>query len=231
MIKLIKGDCLVEMQNIPDKSIDAIVTDPPYKLIAGGVTGKLSKRITGTCLNYESENTKNGNGNFKINTVKFSEWLPYCFRLLKDGGHFYVMVNDRNLQEMLNETEKVGFKVLNVLVWNKHNAMPNHWYMKNAEFIIMLRKGTAVYINNQGSKQCMQFNNVRDKVHPTEKPLELMQTLIENSTSENGIVLDPFMGSGTTGVAAYNLNRSFIGIEMDEKYFEIAQKRIQDLYL
>jgi site-specific DNA-methyltransferase (adenine-specific) len=101
--------------------------------------------------------------------------------------------------------------------------------MKNAEFIIMLRKGKANYINNQESKQCMQFSNVKNKIHPTEKPILLFENLIKNSTLENQIVLDPFMGSGTTGVACKNLNRNFIGIEMDENYFEIAKARIESI--
>lgn len=226
--KIFNEDCLIGMKRIPDKSIDCICTDPPYKLIAGGVTGKLSKKITGICLDYTNVNTKNGNGNFKINTLKFSEWIPECFRILKNDTHCYIMVNDRNLQEMLNETQKVGFKLLNVLVWNKNNAMPNHWYMKNAEFIIMLRKGKANYINNQGSKQCMQFDNVKNKIHPTEKPIALFEKLIQNSTLENQIVFDPFIGGGTTALAAKNINRKYIGFELDKTYFDIAQKRIQD---
>lgn len=227
-IKLLKGDCLEFMKDIPDNSIDLIVTDPPYKLVAGGVTGKLSKRITGVCLDHNSIDTKNGNGNFKINNIKFSEWLPDCYRVLKDGGHCYIMVNDRNMQQLLNETETSGFKLLNILVWNKNNAMPNHWYMKNAEFILFLRKGIAKYINNQGSKQCMYFNNIKSKLHPTEKPVELMSNFIENSTKIGDTVLDPFMGSGTTGIACLNTNRRFIGIEKDDKYFEIASNRIKN---
>ena len=226
-IKLLKGDCLELMKDIPDNSIDLIVTDPPYKLVAGGVTGKLSKRITGVCLDHNSIDTKNGNGNFKINNIKFSEWLPDCYRVLKDGGHCYIMVNDRNMQQLLNETETSGFKLLNILVWNKNNAMPNHWYMKNAEFILFLRKGIAKYINNQGSKQCMYFNNIKSKLHPTEKPVELMSNFIENSTKIGDTVLDPFMGSGTTAIACINTGRNFIDFELDKHYCDIANERIR----
>ena len=227
-IELIHGDCLVEMKKIPDDSIDCFISDVPYKLTQGGVTGKISAKITGVALNFKNKNTKNGNGNFKHNDIKFSDWLPDIFRVLKDKSHCYVMVNDRNLQELLNEATKSKFKLLNVLVWNKNNAMPNHWYMKNAEFIVMLRKGGAKYINNQGTKQIIQVNNVRNKQHPTEKPIDLMKILIENSTNENDIVLDPFMGSGSTGVACVNTNRNFIGIEMDDNYFKIASERIKN---
>lgn len=227
-VELIHGDCLVEMKKIPDDSIDCFISDVPYKLTQGGVTGKLSAKITGIALNFENKNTKNGNGNFKHNDIKFSDWLPNIFRVLKDKSHCYVMVNDRNLQELLNEATKSKFKLLNILVWNKNNAMPNHWYMKNAEFIVMLRKGGAKYINNQGTKQIIQVNNVKNKQHPTEKPIDLMKILIENSTNENDIVLDSFMGSGSTGVACINTNRNFIGIELDDNYFKIASERINN---
>ena len=217
-------DCLNALLNIPKESIDLFVTDPPYKLISGGVTGKLSKKITGVTLNHNNIDTKNGNGNFKHNDIKFSQWLPLVYRTLKDKAHAYIMVNDRNLQEMLNEGQKAGFKLLNVLVWNKNNAMPNHWYMKNAEFIVMFRKGGARYINNQGSKQVMQFDNVKDKIHPTQKPVELIATFILNSSNENDVVLDCFSGAGTTCQVASILNRKYIGIEIDSKYANLLMK-------
>lgn len=222
---LFQGDCLDIMPLIPDNSVDCFVSDVPYKLVQGGVTGKLSAKITGVALNFENKNTKNGNGNFNHNEIKFSEWLPNVFRILKDKSHCYIMVNDRNLQELLNEATKCKFKLLNVLVWNKNNAMPNHWYMKNAEFIIMLRKGGAKYINNQGEKQIIQIDNVRKKQHPTEKPTDLMKILIGNSTNENDVVLDSFMGTGATCLAAKELNRKYIGIEKEPKYYEIACRR------
>jgi len=223
---LFNADCMDILPLIPDNSLDCFVSDVPYKLVQGGVTGKLSAKITGVALNFENKNTKNGNGNFDHNEIKFSEWLPNVFRILKDKSHCYIMVNDRNLQELLNEATKSKFKLLNVLVWNKNNAMPNHWYMKNAEFIVMLRKGGAKYINKQGTKQIIQIDNVSKKSHPTEKPINLMKILIENSTNENDIIIDTFMGSGTTCLAAKELNRKFIGIEKEVKYYELAVARV-----
>ena len=223
---LFNADCMDIMPLIPDNSIDCFVSDVPYKLVQGGVTGKLSAKITGVALNFENKNTKNGNGNFNHNEIKFSEWLPNIFRILKDKSHCYIMVNDRNLQELLNEATKSKFKLLNVLVWNKNNAMPNHWYMKNAEFIVMLRKGGAKYINNQGTKQIIQIDNVSNKQHPTEKPINLMKILIQNSTNENDVIIDAFMGTGATCLAAKELNRKFIGIEKEVKYYELAVARV-----
>ena len=100
--------------------------------------------------------------------------------------------------------------------------------MKNCEYVLFLRKGDTKYINNIGkSKTVHQFNNIiGNKVHPTEKPVDLLKFYITNSSNVGDVVLDPFMGSGSTGVACINTGRYFIGIELDEKYFNIAKERI-----
>ena len=166
---------------------------------------------------------------FKHNDIKFSEFLPSLYRILKDDSHCYLMVNGRNLKELWQVANNCGFKYQNLLVWNKGNATPNKWYMNACEFILFLRKGKAKNINNLGSKTIITVPNVRNKMHPTEKPVELMSILVENSSNENDVVLDPFMGSGSTGVACLNTNRNFIGIELDKTYFDIAQNRINKI--
>ena len=231
--KLYNMDCLEGMKLIPDNIIDLVVTDPPYKIISGGVTIQPNKNEPKGIFNRRdkrkdrSDNARNGKM-FNENDIKFSDWLPEIFRILKDATHFYVMCNDRNMQEMLNESKKVGFKLVNILVWKKNNCTPNRYYMKNAEFVLLFRKGKAITINNVGTKQCLEINNIiGNKQHPTEKPIELMKTYIENSSIENQIVLDPFMGSGTTAIAAMNTKRNFIGFELDKDYCDIANKRIE----
>ena len=222
MVQLYKGDCLEVMKGLKTESIDLIVTDPPYKIITGGDSnGKNSIRPKGIL---------SGNRELMKFIPKFSEWLPECYRVLKNGTHAYFMINSTNLTEMLVEVEKVGFKVHNVLIWKKNNCTPSQFYMKNCEYIIFCRKRKAKYINNMGgSKTVHDFNNiVGNKVHPTEKPVGLMSVYVENSSNENDTVLDPFMGSGSTGVACVNTFRKFIGIEMDENYFNIAEKRIEE---
>jgi site-specific DNA-methyltransferase (adenine-specific) len=219
-IDLKMGDALEILRTIPSESIDCVVTDPPYKIITGGDSnGKNSIRPKGIL----KENRE------LMRTVpKFSEWLPELFRVLKDGTQNYVMVNSSNLLKMANEIEKAGFKIQNFLVWQKNNCTPSQFYMKNCEYTIFFRKGKSKYINDiGGSKTVHSFDNIiGNKVHTTEKPLDLMEFYINNSTNENEIVLDPFMGSGTTGVACKNLNRKFIGIEMQEDYFNIASGRV-----
>lgn len=101
--------------------------------------------------------------------------------------------------------------------------------MKNCEYVLFLRKGKAKPINNIGSKTVHQINNIiGNKQHPTEKPIELIKLYIENSSNEKDTVLDPFMGAGSTGLACKELNRNFIGIELDKQYFDIAKKRIEE---
>lgn len=219
-MKLIQGDCLEVMKDIADESIDLVVTDPPYKLIQGGCTNR-AVTFHGTANNELKAGTI-----FKHNDIDFKDWLPIVYDKLKNNTHCYIMCNDRNIKELLIEAEKSRFNLLNILVWGKSRHSPNKWYMKNCEFIVMLRKGKAKKINNMGTKQLILVNNVDKKIHPSEKPVKLMQILIENSSHENELVLDPFMGSGSTGVACKTIDRDFIGIELDEKYFEISKERI-----
>lgn len=212
------------MKNIPDGSVDLVVTDPPYKTITGGDSdGKNSTRPKGML-----------SGNRKLfahqNNIKPSQWIPELFRVLKEGSHCYIFTNHLNMKDMLIESEKAGFKLHNILVWEKNNCTPSQFYMKNCEYILFLRKGKAKWIRNiGGSKTVHQFQNIiGKKVHPTEKPVELMQYYVENSSSDGELVLDPFMGSGPTGVACLNSDRDFIGIELDEEYFRIAKDRIEN---
>ena len=223
MIDLRQGDCLELMKYIPDESIDLLVTDPPYKIVQGGCTNK-AVRLKGS----NQEQLKKGTL-FNNNSIKFNEWIPEVYRVLKNNSHCYIMSNDRNINELLNICEKVGFKLLNILVWGKSKHSPNRYYLKNCEFIVFLRKGKAKNINNMGTKQLLLIDNVENKKHPSEKPIKLMEILIKNSSNEQDKVLDPFMGSGSTGVACVNTNRNFIGIELDENYFNIAKERINSI--
>lgn len=165
---------------------------------------------------------------FKHNDIKFSDWLPEVYRVLKKDTHCYIYISARNLKELQTEAEKVGFKFQQLIVWKKNNVTPNKFYLNNYELILMLRKGKAKFINNMGTKNVIEIENVRNKTHPTEKPVELNKILIENSSDKSETILDLFMGTGSCGVACKELNRNFIGIEIDEKYFNIAKERIEN---
>jgi site-specific DNA-methyltransferase (adenine-specific) len=194
--KIICFDCLKVMRHIPDGVIDLIVTDPPYKTISGGSEKGLAYRYKGSILE------KNDGKIFSNNNIEIDKYASELFRILKPQSHFYIMTNNINLQNVLNVCTNSGFKFHNLLVWKKNNFTANRWYMKNLEYILFFRKGTAKAINNMSSSQTIEVDNILgNKIHPTEKPVKLMQIMIENSSNENDIILDPFVGSGTTALA------------------------------
>ena len=218
--ELYQGDCLEIMPHL--RKVDAVVTDPPYLLESGGMTnpdmrGKLSK-------------SRYDNGGVIVPTpVKWSDFMRPIYDAL-GSGHAYIMCNNRHVENALVEARRAGFRFHNLLVWDKGTAMPNRWYMKNCEFTCFLFKGKAQAINDCGSKQLLRSPNVLNAQHPTEKPAPLVSVYIKNSTTRQNTVLDPFMGSGTTGVACVKLGRKFIGIELEPKYFDIACQRIENAY-
>ena len=232
--KIYNMDCMEGMKQFPDKSIDLVVTDPPYKIVQGGCSNKaVTINACGGILNKHNGNNielvKKGKI-FNHNEIQFNEWLPEIYRVLKDNSHCYIMINGRNLAELQMEAEKVGFRFHNIIAWDKGNATPNKWYMQRLEFILFLFKGEAKNINNMGTTTLLQVPNIKrgTKLHPTEKPVDLMKVLIENSSNEGDLILDPFMGVGSTALACKELNRQFIGFELDKHYCELAEKRISN---
>jgi len=230
--KIYNMDCMEGMKQFPDKSIDLVVTDPPYKIVQGGCSNKaVTINACGGILNkHDGDNielVKKGKI-FNHNEIQFNEWLPEIYRVLKDNSHCYIMINGRNLSKLQMEAEKVGFEFHNIIGWDKGNATPNKWYMQRLEFILFLFKGEAKNINNMGTTTLLQVPNIKrgTKLHPTEKPVDLMKVLIENSSNEGDLILDPFMGAGSTALACKELNRNFIGFEIDKHYHSIAEKRL-----
>jgi len=222
--QIINCDCLEGMKLIPDKSVDCIFSDIPYLCSQGGCNG---------WLKYGEKNNpeklallKNGKI-FENNNILPQSYLPDLFRILKDQGHIYLMTNSIHLSEIETEMKKQGFLTNNILVMIKNNAVINQWYMKNCEFTIFSRKGGAKPLNNCSIKTAIKITMPSDKQHETQKPLSYVQTLIENSTQEGNIILDPFMGSWTTARACKDLGRNFIGFEISEKYCKIGEERLR----
>jgi site-specific DNA-methyltransferase (adenine-specific) len=220
MTDLILGDAIATMASMKAASVDLILTDPPFKVISGGSNiGADDGRPTGILA-------KNDGKIFKHNSIKPADYLAECYRVLRTGRDAYFMTNNITLCEMLNAAEDVGFKFHGMLPWIKNNCTPSRWYMKDTEIVLYFYKPPARPINNPGDKQSFECDNPRGKMHPTEKPVELMQRYVGNSTKPGWKVLDPFMGSGTTGVACQNIGRRFVGIEIDSDYYNVAKKRL-----
>lgn len=222
--KLICGECVEQLKLLDDNSIDLIVTDPPYKTTsrgnAGNSGGMLQKSIN-----------KKGQV-FAYNNIDCSEYAPEFYRVLKDGSHCYVMTNHVNLIKMLNTFTNCGFHFIKCLIWDKGNKIMGQYYMSQFEYIMFFRKGKGIKINHCGTSDILSYPNIKTKdengnnLHDTEKNVDLMEVLVNNSSKEGEIVLDPFMGIGSTGIAAIRNNRKFIGIEIDKKYYDVAVQRI-----
>lgn len=233
-------DCRIGLAELPNESIDCIVTDCPYLIVGGGCSegtyrtkngnrqpsGIMNRQKTPIHCDENTDNVRAGKM-FKHNEIKFEEWLSECYRVLKEGTHCYVMINGRNLKDLQQAAEDAGFVYQNLLAWKKQNATPNRYYLQCLEFILMLRKGAARNVNDMGISNCLSVPNIiGNKRHPTEKPIALMQVMIEQSTNKGDIVLDPFAGSGSTLVAAKRAERNFIGFEIDPKFYDVANKRL-----
>ncbi len=217
---LYHGDALEILPTL--YQVDLICCDPPYKLTSGGKnTGEMGGVFT-TGGEYEND------GALVDCDIEWGDFMHPCFKALKMPAQAYFMSNNRNVQAMLNAAETAGFHFHNLLVWDKITATPNRWYMKNLEFTGFFSKGKAFYINDCSAKQLIKCPQIDVSDHPTQKPVSLMRHYIDNSSQPGQTVLDPFMGSGTTGVAAIQSGRKFIGIEKNEKFFNMAVERLRE---
>lgn len=237
MIDLRNGDCLELMQDIPDKSIDAIICDLPY-----GITQSKWDVIIPFDKLWEQYNRiiKPNGAVVLFGNEPFSSAL----RMSNITNYKYDWVwNKKNKTGILNCKKRPLKQFENIMVfYNKqsvYNPQMTKGKFRNKK--ITTKKVFDAYgdLNNEVDNyndeyypsNILEFSNAGNmsgKLHPTQKPVELMEYLIKTYTNENGIVLDNTMGSGTTGVACVNTNRGFIGIELDDKYFEIAERRIND---
>jgi len=220
-VSLYLGDCREILPTLG--KADLVVTDPPYLLTSGGDT--VSRRSLGGWLGGAAYGN---NGKPVACEISWPEIMQLLFAALKDDSDAYVMANDKNVNQALNAAALADFGFHNLLVWDKRNAVANRWYMKNCEFVLYLWKGKAKAIRFPGSAQLCSIPNRPDAEHPTSKPAELMAHFIANSSEVGATILDPFMGVGSTGVAAARRARGFVGIEIEKEYFEIACRRISD---
>lgn len=223
--KIYNMDCLEGMKNIKSGSIDLIVTDPPYRTTSRGSAGNSGGML-------QKEINKSGKV-FKHNDINIKDYANELFRVLKDGSHLYIMTNHVNLKSFLDELEKAGFSFIKSLIWDKGNKITGQYYMSQFEYILFFRKGKGVKINNCGTSDIIIVKNKKTKIngknaHDTEKPVKLMEILIENSSKENQVVLDPFMGYGATAIACLNTNRNYIGFEIDTHYYKLSEQRLEN---
>ena len=232
-ITLKNGDCLKVLKKLKAKSVDMIFADPPYNLSGKThLTVKSGKPVQGF----------KGDWDVVKDNAKFSEeWVAECIRVLKDDGTIWISGTLHNHPIIGVTLKKLGLWIVNDIVWFKPNATPLLQTTRLApsiELIWLAAKSKKYYFDYDlakklnGGKQMRnmwQINAQRHKTkHPTEKPEILLERIISIGSKKKARILDPFMGSGTTGVVAKALGRKFLGIEKDKEYFVDAQERIKN---
>ncbi len=225
-MKLMRGDCLVEMDRMIKENIkvDCIITDPPYNIAR---------------KNNFSTMGRNGIdfGEWDKGFNQFS-WIDKGIKLLKKDASMIIFNDWKNLGEIAKYCEYKGLVIKDMVRWKKTNPMPRNRdrrYITDYEVGVWLTNKNAKWVFNRLDEKYQRpefaygiVQGSEKTEHPTQKSLNLMLDIVKIHTNENQMILDPFMGSGTTGVACVNLNRDFIGIELDEGYFSIAEKRIKE---
>ncbi|MBN2101290.1 MAG: site-specific DNA-methyltransferase [Candidatus Aenigmarchaeota archaeon] len=231
---------------IAGNSIDMIFADPPYFLSNGGITCKAGKMVRVDKAEWDKSNGFKDNFDFTL------KWLSGCREVLKDGGTIWISGTPHNIYYIGFALQTLGFKILNEISWFKPNAPPNlscRYFAHSHETVLWARKNGRHKFNYQKMKDwnsdkinpkgkqmksvwSIPLTPLREKVHgkhPTQKPIELLKRIIESSTDEGDLVLDPFNGSGTTGVVAKMLRRKYIGIDTEKEYLELTRKRLFNL--
>lgn len=211
-IELIHGDCFELNKNIQDESIDLIVTDPPY-----GISFQSGYR------KVKHEKIEND-----VDLWWLPDWFKSQYRILKNNSHAYVFCSFHHIDKFKLSALSAGFELKNILIWHKNNTGMGDLtgdYAPQYEFILFLTKGRRV-LNGRRDSNIIKCARTQNEHHPTEKPVNLMQFLIEKSSSPGDLVLDNFFGSGATAIACHNTGRKFIGHEIDEERFNSAKKRL-----
>lgn len=227
-MKLYNDDCLKILKQLPDKSVDLVVTDPPYDVDVNHDGGKLYADKKLAKSNEELVNLNIDNG-YDIETIG-NELVRVMKRV-----NVYFWCNKKQVPAYFNfYVNKLGCK-FEIISWHKTNALPtfNGKYLTDTEYCLYFFEGGHKLCHPSNYEDAKTYYNApinsKDKKiwkHPTIKPVDIIERLIRNSSNEGDLVLDCFMGSGTTGVACKNLKRDFVGIEISKEYFEIATERI-----
>ena len=227
--KIICGDCLKIMKDIPDNSIDLIITDPPYQYISENPKGG------GFMANENKKHLDNINSSFGMSFDPRS-FLIEAQRILKKFN-LYVFTNKTLLLDYLSFARENNYG-FDLIIWYKPNPVPINrgHYLIDKEYAIYIYKKGRYFNSNLGYEnyftifqQYIGGINKKEFNHPTQKLLQLIMKFVKISSDIDHIVLDPFLGSGTTAIACKMLNRHYIGIEINQKYIDIAQKRIDNV--
>lgn len=233
---LYHGDCIEVMKSMKDKTIDLIFADPPYFLSNGGLSINSGKVVSVDKGEWDKKT------NYEDTRAFTNAWLKECYRILTNQGSIWISGTHHNIFEIEGELRKIGFKLINIVVWHKSDPPPLIYKNKfrfSYEMLIWAKKDIKHTFNYEQMHQiekkemedvwtlpAVQKSEKKFGYHPTQKPECLLERIILASSRVGDTVLDPFMGSGTTCYVAKKNGRKYLGIEKEESYFSIAEKRI-----
>ena len=237
--KLVQGDSLKVLKKLEPKSIDMIFADPPYFLSNNGIT----------CSGGKMVSVNKGEWDKSIGIEKKHKfnrkWIKLCYEVLKDDGTIWISGTMHNIYSIGMALEQEGFKIINNITWKKLNPPPNiscRAFVHSTETILWAKKDIKKVKHKFNYSLMRKLNDGKQMKdvwetsltkpsekkcgkHPTQKPIEILEKIILASTDEGDLILDPFNGSGTTGIVANRLNRKYIGIEKEKEYLDLTIRR------
>jgi len=224
-VKLYQGDCIKNIQSLikDGVKVDLILTDPPYNI---------SKKNNFHTMGQRGIDFGEWDKGFDLYL-----WIDSAVQLLNKNGSMIIFNDWKNLGNIARYAETLGMEIKDLFRWEKDNPIPRNRdrrYITDFEMAVWLTKKKGKWTFNRHSDtyerplfKAPLVGGKEKTIHPTQKPISLMEHLLKIHSNEGDIILDPFMGSGSTGVACQNLDRNFIGIELDETYFNVAKERIE----
>lgn len=241
--KLINDDTFNALKNFEEKTFDMIFADPPYFLSNNGITCSGGKMVSVNKGKWDKALSIKEKHEFN------KHWIKECYRVLKDNGTIWISGTLHNIYSIGMALEEEGFKIINNITWQKNNPPPNiacKAFTHSTETILWAKKDLkkSKYTFNYNLMKELNDNKQMKDVwttsltkpsekkqgkHPTQKPLEILNRIILASTKENDLILDPFCGSSTTGIAAVKLNRRYIGIDNEKEYLDLSIRRYQEI--
>ena len=247
---LYHGDSLKLLEELSENSIDMIFADPPYNLSNGGFTCYAGRAVSVNKGDWDKSNGLEDDFDFHLN------WITACRRVLKPNGTIWISGTYHSIYQCGYALQSAGYHILNDISWFKPNASPNlscRFFTASHETLLWARKDKKGkhkfnYEEMKGGNWPEDFLKKRDSQmrsvwaigtpkpvekrfgkHPTQKPVDLLKRIVLASTNKNDLVLDPFTGSSTTGLATYLYGRKFIGIDTEKKYLDLSKERFGEL--
>lgn len=240
-VRLLKGDCISILNQARENSVEMIFADPPYFLSNGGITCHAGKMVSVNKGKWDKSKGVEENHKFIL------EWLKACQKVLKPNGTIWVSGTTHIIYSIGFAMQELGYKILNDIIWYKRNAPPNlscRYFTHSTEIVLWAAKNekSRHYFDYPLMKETNQGKQMRNVweisappseekkfgKHPTQKPVELLKRIMLASTKEGDLVLDPFCGSSTTGVAAVLLNRKYVGLDLEDEYLQLSVKRLKE---